>query len=73
MATCPIGEALVPCQVGPREDAPRLDQIRKPIVNLEFRQVLHKDNIGRAPYTASDKSSRERTNDEGHGRDGAVE
>jgi hypothetical protein len=43
-------------QVDPKDDIPRLDQIRKAIVNLEFCQELLCE-IRRAPYTASDEGS----------------
>jgi hypothetical protein len=42
-----------------KEGIPRLDQIRKAIVNLEFCQELlfAKITYDEGPYTASDKSS----------------
>jgi hypothetical protein len=48
-----------PTPVESKEDIPRLDQIRKAIVNLEFCQELlcAKMISNKGPYTASDKSS----------------
>jgi len=56
---CVLLERRKPIPVDNKEGIPRLDQIGKAIVNLEFCQELlcAKMTYNEGPYTASDKSS----------------